>query len=815
MAAPLAVVLPALLLLAPLLCDAAAPPCAGGDVRCPAGSPSAGVCVPALAPWCASLPYLNPFAATPARVADLSARLSLQQKVNMLQTTPENSSAVPALGVDEVTMAECLHGYCSRSPSSLFPQSMSLAASFSPALVRRVAAAVAAEARAWRNNWTAAGNASVAPPALTCFAPQINIVRDPRWGRGQETYGEEPALTAAMAAAYVSGLQYGEAGSNADRYILAAATAKHFIGYQGASSRGTFSPTEVFLSWRDQVDTYEVAWRAVVAAGTQAVMCAYSSLCHDETNTTCSLPPPAGYGRSHGVPMCADEEMLDGFLRNASRSGAAWDGMVTGDCGAFQFVQTDHLWADDQEHAAADVLLAGGDFDCSISVGRGFAALVNATSLGLVTEADVDVALARLLAMHMRLGFYDPPDMVPYTSIGMEVVNSAAHRGLAAEAARQGLVLLRNARGLLPLDAAALAGAGAGALLVTGPNAELFATGNYNTLTDHNVTALEGLRAYLPGLAFAPGCASVASNDTSLIAAAVAAARAAKVVVAVMGIDGSQEFEDSTRASLALPGVQDALLQALAATGTPVVLVIMGGSAVAPAPATLAAVAAVVWAGYGGEEAGTALADALFGAYNPGGRLPITFYQSADDLPPYLNMSMVGLPFGRTLRYFTGPAPIYRFGEGRSYSTFALTPTVAAPAGGALAMCDSLAVSLNVSNSGPVDGDTVIQVYVRVRGAPRVAPLLSLTAFERVTLAAGGGAQTAVSFTLPPRAFAVVDGDASSTVPPEWWLFPASVDVFVGEESPASSADWLPPRTVTLQLSGDATPLRACGGGGF
>ena len=647
-----------------------------------------------------------------------------------------------------------------------------------------------------------------------------------------------------MAAAYVSGLQYGEAGSAADRYILAAATTKHFIGYQGASSRGTFSPTEVFLSWRDQVDTYEVAWRAVVAAGTQAVMCAYSSLCHDDTNTSCALPPPAGYGRSHGVPMCADPEMLNGFLRNATRSGAAWDGMVTGDCGAFQFVQTDHLWADDQEHAAADVIHAGGDFDCSISVGRGFAALVNATALGLTTEADVDASLSRLLAIEMRLGQYDPPDMVPYASIGMDVVNSPAHRGLAAEAARLGIVLLRNDAGLLPLDAAALAGAGA--LLVTGPNAELFATGNYNTISDHNVTALEGLLAYAPALAFAPGCASVASNDTSLIAAAASAAAAAKVVVAVMGLDGSQEYEDSTRASLALPGVQDALLLALAATGTPVILVLMGGSAVAPSPATLAAVKAVVWAGYGGEEAGTALADALFGALNPGGRLPITHYQSADNLPPYLNMSMTGLPFGRTLRYFTGPAPIYRFGEGRSYSSFALSPTAAAavPSGGgsvggvvgggsvggvsvggvggsggggnsvgagavALAICDSLVVSVNVTNAGPLDGDTVVQAYVRVRGAPRLAPLLSLAAFERVTLSVG--APTTVTFTLPPRAFAVVDGDAQAQAPPEWWLFPANIDVFVGEESPSGEADWVSPRGLTLQLQGSPQPLSACG----
>jgi beta-glucosidase len=319
-------------------------------------------------------------------VSDLLPRLSLQEKVNLMQTMPINSSAVPSLRVLATSAGECLHGCCSRTPSTLFPHSISLAATFSPAMIRRVAAAIGVEGRAWRNNYTSVGNTTLPPPPLTCFAPQINIVRDSRWGRGQKTFGEEPFLTASLASAYVSGLQFGESGTPNDRYMLAAATTKHFIGYQGASSRGTFSPTEVFLSWRDQIDTYEVSWRAVLRAGSAAIMCAYSSLCHDETNRSCSLPPPAEYGRSHGIPMCADAEMLNGFLRNETRSGTSWDGVVTGDCGAFQFVETDHLYADDQEHAAADVLLAGGDFDCSISVGRGFAALVNATALGLVTE---------------------------------------------------------------------------------------------------------------------------------------------------------------------------------------------------------------------------------------------------------------------------------------------------------------------------------------------------------------------------------------------------------------------------------------------
>jgi beta-glucosidase len=449
---------------------------------------------------------------------------------------------------------------------------------------------------------------------------------------------------------------------------------------------------------------------------------------------------------------------------------------------------------------------------------------VNATSRGLVNESEIDVSVARLLAIHMRLGLFDPPDMVPFTQIGMDVVNSAAHRSLAADAARESLVLLRNPKGLLPLDRSSGALVRPGGVLVTGPNSQLFATGNYNTQTDRNVTALDGVRAYMPAAAFEPGCASVAGNDTSLVAAAVAAAAAAEVVVAVMGIDGSQEYEDSTRESLALPGVQDQLITAIAATGTPIVLVLVGGSAVAPAPATLAAAAAVLWVGYGGEEAGTALADALFGAYNPGGRLPITFYQSADHLPPYLNMSMTGAPYGRTLRYFTGPAPLFRFGEGRSYSSFKLSSvnvSVSSPTGveyhgsghaglpalhsraTSFSICDSLHVSVDVSNAGPLAGGTVIQAYVRIRSAPLLTPLLSLSAFERRSL--GVGAAASVQFVLSPRAFAIVDGDAR-----EWWLFPATVDVFVGEESPATQADWASSGAATLELTGSARPLSHC-----
>jgi beta-glucosidase len=435
------------------------------------------VCVPATVPWCSSTVWRNPFASVAARIADVLPQLTLQEKVNLLQTTPVNASEVPRLGIFRTATAECLHGYCSRSPSTVFPQSTTLSASFNPPLLREVAAAVGLEARAWRNAWVANGSNYSDPfPSLTCFAPQINIVRDSRWGRGQETYGEDPTLTSSMVGAYIDGLQNGDGRGGG--YLLAAAMTKHFIGYQGASTRGQWSPTEVYVSWRDQIDTFEPGWRSAVRHGTAGVMCAYSSLCHDDTNATCGLPPPAGFGESDGVPMCANAGMINGWLRGGADGAVpSWDGVVVGDCGAVQFIQTDHRYVDSQEAAAAAALTAGVDLDCSISVGRAFAALVNATAMGLVNASLVDAAVGRLLAQHLRQGLYDPPEIVPWAAVPMAVVNSAAHRGLAARGAREGIVLLSNGRGLLPLSAGALGAPGA--VLVTGPNAQMVASGNY------------------------------------------------------------------------------------------------------------------------------------------------------------------------------------------------------------------------------------------------------------------------------------------------------------------------------------------------
>jgi len=400
----------------------------------------------------------------------------------------------------------------------------------------------------------------------------------------------------------------------------------------------------------------------------------------------------------------------------------------------------------------------------------------------------------------------------------MSAVNSREHRDLAAAAAREGLVLLEA--GVLPLNPSSFSKPGA--LLVTGPNALLVASGNYATITDVNVTAWEGVSSSLPaGVAvLAPGCSSTGGNDTTGFPAAVSAAGRAQAIVAFLGLDGTQEYEDSTRASLGLPGAQEALLAALAAVagprGTPIVLVLQGGSAVAPSPAALeiGTRGGILWAGYGGEEAGTAIADALFGRYNPAGRMPFTSYASVDHLPPYQNMSMTGAPFGRTFRYYTGPAPIWRFGEGGGYSPFAYGPVRAGVAGSAATLpslppCTPLTLSLNVTSLGGVSGDEVAQVYVRLNGlGSSLTPLLNLVDFKRFNV--GPGESVQVSFTVPPRHLAIVDADLPGGG--GWKQVPVLAGLFVGGGQPRGDEDWFGPQAILVNITAPPTgiPISTC-----
>eukprot|EP00040_Diaphanoeca_grandis_P016628 m.86075 g.86075 ORF g.86075 m.86075 type:complete len:819 (+) comp25925_c0_seq2:50-2506(+) len=760
-------------------------------------------------PWC------DPSVPESKRIQSLISQLSLEEKITQLQTTHSgermpgegnttNTGYIARLGIEAYTTAECLHGVC-RDNVTVFPQSITLAASWDEELLVSVAQSIGNELRGLRNGEVQREglvNFSHPPQALTCFSPQINIVRDPRWGRAQETYGESPFLTAALAQAYVSGLQ-----GNHSKYLRAVATPKHFNAYGGATSRGHRSPTEVTISWRDWVETFLPAFRQVLSAnpntGASALstMCSYNTLCVvDYYNESC--PPP-----SHGVPACANKELLTSILRDLWK----FDGYVISDAGAIKFIETDHEWASSQPEAAADALLAGADMalggGCSVDNKPpgciSFGALGNATSMGLVQPSDVDVALARVLRARFRLGQLDPPDLNPYSKISESVVDSWQHRQLAIRAAQEGIVLLKNEQGLLPFLSPSMS------LAVIGPNANVTAFGNYNGNNNNVSTVWSALKHEVPSAVYAHGC-DIASTNTSGFASAIEAASHASITIAVMGIDQSQEHETGTRTAIELPGVQIELLESIKGnTSTKLIVVLMGGSAMA-VPWIKANADAVLWVGYGGEEAGTALADVLFGRVAPAGRLPITFYESSDQLPSFESYDM---SLGRTFRYLS-VEPLWYFGQGMGYSTFSYS-AITTNTSRTVKPCDTIVLDVTVTHasSAKLSADEVVEVYVALRGTRSRAPRLALAGFKRIHSVVPGGSAT-VQFVIAPSSMAVVVAENRAG----WFLQPASITVWIGGRQPTLtevnsgviiSADSTIQQT-SFDLLGPETPLTHC-----
>ena len=646
------------------------------------------------------------------RAADLVGRMTRAEKIAQLMT---DAPAIPRLGVPAYDWwNEALHGVARAGTATVFPQAIGLAASFDTALLRRVATAISDEARAKYNLAQARGDRG-RYHGLTFFSPNLNIFRDPRWGRGQETFGEDPMLTGAMGVAFIGGMQ-----GDDPRWLKTVATAKHFAVHSGPEAdRHSF---DARVSPHDLGDTYLPQFEAAVRQGRVASVM-------------------AAYNRLNGQPCAANGWLLGDTLRRSW----GFQGYVVGDCGAVGDIFAGHHAAATREAAAAAALRAGTDLDC----GGDFGALRGALNEGLVTDADLDRALVRLFTARFRLGMFDAPGAVPWSRLGEETVDSPEHRRLAREAAVKSIVLLEN-RGVLPL------GPSVKRLAVVGPTADdrEVLLGNYAGKPAHPVKLLAGLRAaarargvtvrYVRGATLAGSGRSGAQ-----IPDAVAAARRSDVVVAVLGLAPRLEGEEGDsalnpagdRPDLRLPGAQRRLLQALLDTGKPIVVVLTGGSALAvPLAAARAAALLDVW--YPGQSGGDALADVLFGEANPGGRLPVTFYRSAADLPPFADYAMRG----RTYRYLDR-APLYPFGFGRSYTTFRYQNLTVAPGAGSL--------SVDVQNTGTRAGDEVVQAYLVPRDPPPFAPRRWLAAFARVTLAAGE--RRTVSLSIPPAALTIVD----------------------------------------------------------
>jgi beta-glucosidase len=807
--------------------------------------------------------YLDPSQPVDARVDDLIHRMTLEQKASQLVN---QARAIPELNVPNYDWwSEALHGVANAGTATVFPEPIGLAATFDDPLIHEMAVVIGTEARAKHEQAVKAGRRDIME-GLDFWSPNINIFRDPRWGRGQETYGEDPFLTGRMGVAFVTGLQ-----GDDPKYFRVISTPKHYAVHSGPEpSRHSI---DVHVSKHDMEDTYLPAFRAAVTEGkAESVMCAYN--------------------RVNGQPACANDFLLLDTLRGAWK----FNGYVVSDCDAVVDIYEGHHYTTSLAEAAATALKHGMDNECAdfftlTHDNHDYRPYLDAVHEGLLTEADLDRALKRLFTARMRLGMFDPPSMVPYANTPESEIDSAPHRQLALKAAQESMVLLKN-DGVLPL------GANAKKILVVGPLAESVEVlhGNYAGTASHAVSALEGIQKqfagakvwyepgtnflrlhpviptsalstedgksglqaeYFPGANFTGtpvvrvdpyvdlqrfhpdqhalplpegmkdfsvrwtgyitppqtgnyfiglsgsmhrmwfdgklivddavlhdanaqdvpmqltkghrysikieyGTGGFGTKLTWLpvmsdpLVDAENAARQADVIIAVLGITSRLEgeemkvnvpgFRGGDRTSLALPAEEEALLGAMKATGKPLVVVLMNGSALAVNWANDHA-NAILDAWYAGEEGGTAIGQTLAGAYNPAGRLPVTFYKGVEQLPEFEDYSMKN----RTYRYFTGD-PLYTFGYGLSYSTFEYSGMKLSSA--SLQAGNPVDVEVDVENTGKRDGDEVVELYITF---PKVegAPLRALRGFTRVNLKAGE--QKHVKLTLGPRDMSYVN----------------------------------------------------------
>jgi beta-glucosidase len=820
------------------------------------------------------LPYMNPKLSAEERAADLVHRMTLEEKASQLVN---QSRAIPRLGVPAYDWwSEALHGVAVNGTTE-FPEPVGLAATFDAPTIHGIATDIAIEARVVYARDERDGSSSIFH-GLDFWAPNVNIFRDPRWGRGQETYGEDPFLSARLAVAFVRGMQ----GTD-PRYYRVISTPKHFDVHSGPEPTRHFADVDV--SKHDEEDTYLPAFRAAIVEGhAGSVMCAYNAI--------------------NGEPACANQFLLQHTLRGAWQ----FQGYVVSDCGAVRNIFEGHHYRPSQPQASAISLERGMDNECvdgvvKVTDDHDYRPYIEAVQQGYLSESAVDTALIRLFTARIRLGMFDQPSMVPYTKINSDELNSTAHRELAGRIADESMVLLKN-DGVLPLRSSAKR------IAVVGPLADQtdVLLGNYNGIPTHSVSVLEGMKAefpdakitYVPGTQFlsneaspvpasalakpdgqpgleasysssagfgqkttpitsrvestidlneanlpgeakeksglevrwngfltapetgdyfvgvrADGLATVSLGDRVVVRtfgglshrntghvgrvhlekgqpakldvfyreradgkpvvqllwapinnapdpAAIAAAKNADVIVAVVGITSRLEGEEmpvdqpgflgGDRTNLQMPEPEENLVRAVAATGKPLVVVLMNGSALAVNWEKEHA-NAILEAWYSGEEGGTAIADTLSGKNNPAGRLPVTFYKDVHQLPNFEDYSMKG----RTYRYFEGE-PLWPFGYGLSYTTFKysdlILPTAPINAG------DPLDVSVTVTNTGKFAGDEVAELYLKF---PNVAgaPIRALRGFERIHLQPG--ASEVAKFHLKRRDLSMVT-EAGDTI---------------------------------------------------
>ncbi len=628
---------------------------------------------------------------------------------------------VPRLGIPAYEWGgECLHGLVHTGRATVFPQAVGLAATFDTELVRRIADAIASEARAKYHDprWHGAHGPRW---GLNFWTPNINIFRDPRWGRGQETYGEDPYLSGAIGAAFVRGLQ-----GNDPRYWKVAACAKHFAVHSGPEAvRDQF---DARVSPRDLAETYLPAFEALVREGVAFVM--------------------AAYNRVNGEPCSGSPTLLAATLRQ--RWG--FEGAVVSDAGAIESFHRAHRVTKDRVASAALALNAGCDME--IASKGCYAELTRAVERGLVSEAQIDSALARLAFVLFKLGLFDDAKHVPFSRYRSDVIQSAAHVELAREAAVKSAVLLKN-DGILPLGAAQRS------VAVSGPNlgdVDVLLGNFYRGVSARLVTFVEGIVQAAPEgtvVKTLKGC-NVERPNIFPSPWYLGISESADVTIAVIGLSPLMEGESGECISVATGGDRDRVdlpphqieyLRALKATGKPLVALVTGGSPIAM-PEVHELCNAVLWVGYPGEQGGAAAGAILFGSENPSGRLPMTFPRAESDLPDFADYRMQG----RTYRYLERE-PLYPFGFGLSYTCFRYDSLeITKPR---LRAGERTTLKVRVTNAGKRRGDEVVQLYVSFEGAAEDLPRWSLKAFRRVTLAPGRS--TLVTFAITPEQLALAD----------------------------------------------------------
>ena len=679
--------------------------------------------------------------------------MTLEEKISQLMNI---SPAIEHLNVVNYDWRnECLQGVAFRGKSTIFPQAIAMAATWNPKLIYKVASAIADEARAKHHDFARKGERN-RWQGLTFSCPNINVFRDPRWGRGQETFGEDPYLTSRIGIAFVKGLQ-----GNDSKYIKSIAEPKHFAVHSGPEKLR--HEINNIVDKKDLYETYLPAFKACIQeAKAEGIMSAYSRL--------------------NGEACCASKTLMD-ILRNE----LGFEGYFIGDGGAVTDIFKNHKMVSTLEEAVAMAINAGCDIinpmdiTTLAKIKRYRKAIQKAISMGLINEKTINNNLTRILKARFKLGMFDPPELVPYTNIPYSVVNCEKHQDLALIAARESTVLLKNENNLLPLSN------NLESIAVIGPNANnpksLYYHHYYPNPESSFITPLQGIKKKVSSkttVYYAQGCDLMEATSADF-AQAIEVAKKADIVVMVLGITGDIEGEEGyvigpnrgDREDLNLPHVQEVLMEKIINLNKPIVLILTSGSALSVNFAK-DNIPAIIQAWYAGEKGGQALADILFGDYNPAGRLPITFYKYIEQLPDFKDYGMKN----RTYRYFKGE-PLFPFGYGLSYTRFEYTNLKINPK--KPHSNQSIQISVELKNVGNEPGDEVIQLYISHPFIEFRAPIRELKEFKRIHLTLGEN--KTVSFTLSPSQFAIVNDKGESIIEK------GKISVYVGGGQPRFDKD--------------------------